>query len=90
MLRISRIILLSSMLFLSACSTNPSSTKPVEVLVPVQVPCKITSPNKPSFAVDNLGIGEDIFEKVKALLAERKQRQGYELELEEAIKACNE
>ena len=77
-------------MFLSGCSTNPFSHKPVEVLVPVQVPCKITPPSKPNFAVNNLGIGEDIFEQVKALLAERKQRQGYELELEEAIKACNE
>lgn len=90
MLRISKIVLVFSLIFLSACSTNHSNTKSVEVLVPVQVPCKITHPNKPVFAVDNLGIGEDIFEKVKALLAERKQRQGYELELEEAIKACNE
>lgn len=83
------IIVLTLGIFLQGCSTI-SSSKPVEVLVPVQVPCKITPPNKPNFAVDNLGIGEDIFEKVKALLAERKQRQGYELELEEAIKACNE
>lgn len=89
MLRISKIVLGFSLVFLSACSTL-SNSKPVEILVPVQVPCKITPPNKPNFAVDNLGIGEDIFEKVKALLAERKQRQGYELELEEAIKACNE
>ncbi len=84
-----KLVLILSIL-LAACSTNPSNTKPVEVLVPVQVPCKITPPNKPDFAVDNLGIGEDIFDKVKALLAERKQRQGYELELEVAIKSCNE
>lgn len=90
MLRISKTVLVFSLVFLSACSTNPSNTKPIEVLVPVQVPCKITPPNKPDFAVDNLGIGEDIFEKVKVLLAERQQRKGYELELEEAIKACNE
>lgn len=89
MLKTRCFLLTISLLLLNACSTTFSS-KPVEILVPVQVPCKITAPNKPTFAVDNLGIGEDIFEKVKYLLAERKQRIGYELELEEAIKSCNE
>lgn len=74
--------------FLSACNTSPS--KPIEVLVPVITKCKIELPNKPDFALGNLGIGEDIFTQVKTLLAERNQRQGYELELEAAIKSCNE
>lgn len=81
-------ILISSILILSACSFIPQKIK--EVQVPVAIPCKITPPNKPDFAVDNLGINEDIFNQVKALLAEREQRKGYELELEAAIKACNE
>lgn len=73
--------------FLVGCSSVPS--KPIEVQVPVSIPCKITPPNKPDFSTNNLGIGMDIYTQVKTLLAERKQRQGYELELEAAIESCN-
>lgn len=71
---------------LTACSTTAPRVQ--EVLVPIQVPCKIDKPTKPDFAVDTLGIDANIFEKVKALLAERKQRMGYEKELEVLIDRC--
>lgn len=76
------------MLFLVGCSAIPS--KPIEVKVPVAVYCNIKEPKKPEFKVQKELIGKDIEYKVRMLLAERKQRQGYELELEEAIKSCNE
>lgn len=72
--------------FLAGCTTTAPRVQ--EVLVPIQVPCKIDKPAKPNFAVDTLGIDANIFEKVKALLAERKQRMGYEKELEVLIDGC--
>lgn len=77
---------LAFLFFLTACSTSP--TIPTEVKIPVAVPCKITPPSKPTFEVDNLALGSDIFTQVKSLLADRKQRQGYEAELEASIKEC--
>lgn len=62
--------------------------KVVEVKVPVSVPCKAPNIERPIFAVDTLPLGSDIFEQMKALRAERYQRQGYEAELEVALAAC--
>ena len=76
-------------LTLAGCATAPQPTvTPVEVKVPVPVPCRITPPEKPAFAVDALPLGSGIWDQMAALRAERKQRQGYEGELESAIKAC--
>lgn len=79
--------MICSIFLLTACSSSPEVR---EVYIPTLIPCKIEVPAKPDFAMNNLGIGADIFTQVRTLLAERKQRQGYELELEVAIKACNE
>ena len=76
------------LVFLVGCSNIPS--KPVEVKVPVPVYCNIKEPVKPNFKVQKDILGQDIEYKVRMLLAERKQRSAYELELTEDIKACNE
>lgn len=60
----------------------------VRVEVPVQVPCRTDRVQKPAFAVDALPIGASIDNQMRALRAERKQRQAYELRLEAAIEAC--
>lgn len=73
---------------LVGCATTPPPAQPVEVRVPVAVPCKAPAPARPAFAVDALPIGSVIWEQMKALRAERFQRQGYEAELEAAVKAC--
>ena len=76
-------------LALAGCATAPQPTvAPVEVKVPVPVPCRITPPEKPAFAVDALPLGSEIWDQMAALRAERKQRQGYEGELESAIRTC--
>lgn len=61
----------------------------VRVEVPVQVPCRTDRVQKPAFAVDALPIGASIDKQMRALRAERKQRQAYELRLEAAIEACH-
>ncbi len=60
----------------------------VRVEVPIQVPCKTDRVRRPAFAVDALPIGASIDKQMRALRAERKQRQAYELRLEAAIEAC--
>lgn len=73
-------------LALAGCASTAPRVK--EVLVPVSVPCKAAIPDRPSLAVDSLPIGAGIWEQMKALRAERNQRQGYEKELEAAIQSC--
>lgn len=73
---------------LGGCATTPPPVQPVEVKVPVAVPCKVPMPERPLFAVDGLPLGSGIWDQMKALRAERWQRQGYETELEAAVKAC--
>lgn len=60
----------------------------VEVQVPVAVPCKTAPVARPAFAVDSLPLGAEIDEQMRALRAERKQRQGYEARLEAAVQGC--
>jgi hypothetical protein len=81
-----RMLLCGAILSLTGCADM--APKVLEVKVPVQVPCKVDLPQRPVFAVDGLPIGADIWEQMKALRAERKQRQGYEAELEAAVRAC--
>lgn len=73
------------LLLLAGCA---SQTPPKTVEVPVPVPCKVPQIEKPSFAVDGLPIGANIWDQMLALRAERKQRQGYELKLEATIQSC--
>lgn len=73
------------LLLLAGCA---SQTPPKTVEVPVPVPCKVPQIEKPSFAVDGLPIGANIWDQMLALRAERKQRQGYELKLEAAVQSC--
>jgi hypothetical protein len=78
-----------ALLFLAAlagCAGAPQAPQRVEV--PVPVPCKAPQIAKPSFAVDGLPLGADIWDMMLALRAERKQRQGYEAQLEAGLNAC--
>ena len=60
----------------------------VRVEVPVQVPCRAPEVAVPSWAAAGLRITDSLEVKVRALLAERRQRIGYEKQLEAAISAC--
>lgn len=77
------ILALPTCLVLAGCNTLPQ-----RVEVPVPVPCRVTVPTKPVWATDTLPPGAGLYERVRALLAERQQRIGYETELEAATKAC--
>ncbi|WP_419183369.1 hypothetical protein [Pseudomonas guariconensis] len=60
----------------------------VRVEVPVQVPCRAPEVAVPTWAADGLSKSDDLETKVRALLAERRQRIGYERLLEVALNAC--
>lgn len=85
-LSIPGILLMIISFSLAGCSGM--APKVQEVKVPVPVPCKVEAPMRPTFAVDDLPVGSGIWEQMKALRAERQQRQGYEAELEAAVKSC--
>lgn len=78
------VLVAAAALTLAGCQTMPRET-----LVPVSVPCKVDMPKRPVWATSALARDADIFDQVKALLAERRQRMGYERQLEAAIEGCN-
>jgi len=73
-------------LLLTGCASQVA--RPVEVKIPVAVPCSIGIPKKPASAVDALPIGSNIWQQMAALRADRINRLAYEKELEAAIAAC--
>ncbi|MEF0147059.1 hypothetical protein [Pseudomonas guariconensis] len=60
----------------------------VRVEVPVQVPCRVPEVAAPAWATADLRKTDSLEVKVRALLAERLQRIGYEKELEAAVVSC--
>lgn len=59
---------------------------PDEVKIPVPVPCKVETPNKPTLRYSPPY--DSIFEAVRDLLGDREAQNAYEIELEAALKAC--
>jgi len=55
---------------------------------PVQVPCKTKEVAVPPWAATGLKKSDSLEVKVRALLAERRQRIGYERQLVAAVNAC--
>lgn len=76
-------------ILLVGCSAR-TETPPavVEVKVPVLQKCDTRQPDAPAFAVDSLPIGSPIDVQMRALRAERHQRQGYEILLRAEIDKC--
>lgn len=76
-------------LLLAGCATKPPlQPQYVRVEVPVQVPCRAPEVAVPAWAAAGLRKTDSLEVKVRALLAERRQRQGYERELEAVNAAC--
>ncbi|MDF3864189.1 hypothetical protein P3W53_06950 [Pseudomonas denitrificans (nom. rej.)] len=87
-----RMIMIGVVLALAGCQSQQQAPEQeprvFEVQVPVAVPCKITPVQRPAFAVDSLALDAEIDEQMRALRAERNQRQGYEARLEAAVQGC--
>lgn len=74
---------------LSACAGKAEpQVHYVRVEVPVQVPCRAPEVAVPPWAAAGLRKTDSLEVKVRALLAERRQRIGYERELEASVGAC--
>ncbi|HBO3622064.1 hypothetical protein [Pseudomonas aeruginosa] len=84
-----RVVLMLVMVALAGCAGQVEpEPRTVRVEVPVAVPCRVQSVEVPEWATAGLRKGDDLQTKVRALLAERRQRIGYEAQLLAANRAC--
>lgn len=65
-----------------------SPLNPIEVKVPIAIPCFSKLPDKPDLITDNELKKLNSSSFVSALHVDRLERQGYELELEAVLNAC--
>lgn len=80
---------LAGFVLLAACARQVEpEIRTVRVEVPVQVPCRAPEVNVPPWAAAGLKKSDSLEVKVRALLAERRQRIGYETQLVAAVEAC--
>jgi hypothetical protein len=69
--------LFATPLALAACSTTPKPLVPdtppqaVQVLVPIAKPCKVEKVDPSPLVTDKMGAGDDLYEAVKRVLADR-------------------
>lgn len=83
------LIYLLPLLLVGCATTDPViSVETQTVKVPVVVPCKALIPVVPTFSFDTIDPAQDIFEKTKILLSDRKLHLGYEAELLAALNSC--
>ncbi|NWA24073.1 hypothetical protein HX866_04140 [Pseudomonas gingeri] len=82
--------LVGVVVLLAGCAAREPEVRTVrvEVAVPVPVPCKTQEVVVPPWAASDLKKADRLEVKVRALLAERRQRMGYERELVVAVSAC--
>lgn len=86
-----RVLLMLVMVALAGCAGQVEpEPRTVRVEVPVAVPCRVPAVEVPVWATAGLRKGDDIQTKVRALLAERLQRIGYEAQLLAANRACQD
>lgn len=80
---------LAGILLLAGCAARVEpEVRAVRVEVPVQVPCRAPDVAVPPWAAAGLRKTDSLEVKVRALLAERRQRIGYEKQLEAAVESC--
>ena len=81
-------LLVGLAVLLAGCGTREPEVRTVRVEVPVLVPCKTQVVAVPPWEAAGLKKSDSVEVKVRALLAERRQRIGYERELVTAVGAC--
>ena len=78
-------------LLLAGCASAPQVIeKPVEVKVPVPVPCKAPDVPVPAWPLDAIKAADTDFTFYQAALAEIALRKGYEARLRAALVICQE
>ena len=73
---------------LAGCAAREPEVRTVRVEVAVPVPCRAPDVAVPPWAAAGLKKADSLEAKVRALLAERRQRMGYEGELVAAVESC--
>mgnify|MGYP003605010284 CR=1 FL=1 len=81
-------LLVGLVIVLAGCAHLEPEVRTLRVDVPVLVPCKTQEVAVPPWAAAGLKKSDSLEVKVRALLAERRQRMGYERELVAAVGAC--
>ena len=81
-------MLVGLVIVLAGCAHLEPEVRTLRVDVPVLVPCKTQEVVVPPWAAAGLKKSDSLEVKVRALLAERRQRMGYERELVAAVGAC--
>ena len=77
------------LMVLAGCTTKGERpTQTVEVKIPVRAACTVATPAQPSWVVPAVPKGADVFEQMRALLADREMAFAYQKELESALGAC--
>lgn len=83
-----RWLMVMFVLVLTGCAAKELEVRTVRVEVPVLIPCMTRYVPVPSWATTALKRDDSLEVKVRALLAERRQRIGYQRQLEAGIAAC--
>lgn len=84
-----RTLLILSALALAGCAGRVEpQIQYVRVEVPVQVPCRAPEVAVPAWATADLRKADSLELKVRALLAERLQRIGFEKQLLASVESC--
>ncbi|WP_458736950.1 hypothetical protein [Pseudomonas chlororaphis] len=83
-----KFLLVGVVVLLAGCAGREPEVRTVRVEVPVQVPCRTQDVAVPTWAAAGLRKTDSLELKVRALLAERRQRIGYEKQLVAGITAC--
>lgn len=75
---------------LAGCAGQATEPEPriVRVEVAVPVPCTVPPVAAPAWATGSLKKSDDLQTKVRAMLSEIRQRQGYEELLLASLRAC--
>ncbi|KAF0865942.1 hypothetical protein K5F93_12085 [Pseudomonas protegens] len=81
-------LLVGIVVALAGCAAREPEVRTVRVEVPVLVPCKVSAVPVPAWATESLKKTDSLELKVRALLAERRQRIGYERLLAATVSAC--
>lgn len=82
-------VMMAALCFLlTGCAGREPEVRTVRVEVPVLVPCKTKEVAVPPWAAQGLKKSDSLELKVRALLAERRQRIGYEKQLVATVSAC--
>lgn len=83
-----KLLLIGMAVILAGCAGREPEVRTVRIEVPVLVSCYTPEVEVPHWAAASLKKSDSLEVKVRALLAERRQRMGCERELVAASTAC--